>query len=59
VLGVAFGGKPSVSLASTGGALSGQALLNQAIAQEQANIANKASFLQYYPVVQAGVTYRF
>jgi hypothetical protein len=31
----------------------------QALDGEQANIANKASFLQYYPVVQAGVTYRF
>lgn len=59
VVGVAFSGKPSVSLASTGGVFTGQALLNQAIAQEQANIADKAGFLQYYPVVQAGVTYRF
>jgi hypothetical protein len=59
VLGVAFSGKPSVSLTSTGGILSGQPLLSQAIAQEQANIANKASFLQYYPVVQAGLTYKF
>lgn len=59
VLGVAFSGKPSVSLTSSGGVLTGQALLNQAILQEQQNIANKASFLQYYPVVQAGLTYRF
>lgn len=59
VLGVAFSGKPSVSLVSTGGLLTGSPLLAQALAQEQANIANKASFLQYYPVVQAGVTYRF
>ena len=59
VLGVAFSGKPSVTLTSSGGILSGQAVLQQALVQEQANIADKASFLQYYPVVQAGLTYRF
>jgi hypothetical protein len=59
VIGVAFSGKPSVTLASTGGIFSGSSILNQAIAQEQVDIANKASFLQYYPVVQAGLTYRF
>lgn len=59
VLGVAFSGKPRVALTSTSGLLTGQPLLQQAIAQEQANIANKVEFLQTYPVVQAGLTYRF
>ena len=59
VLGVSFGSKPTVSLSSSGGSFTGAAPLQQALAQEQTNIANKASFLQYYPVVQAGLTYRF
>lgn len=59
VLGVAFSGKPQVSLASSGGVFSGTSILQQALAAEQANIAGKASFLQYYPVVQAGLTYKF
>ena len=59
VIGVAFSGKPSVNLTSSNGALSGSGVLQQALESEQANIANKASFLQYYPVVQAGVTYKF
>jgi hypothetical protein len=59
LLGVAFGDKPSVSLTSSGGLLTGAALLQQALVQEQANIASKVGFLQYYPVAQAGLTYRF
>ena len=59
VLGVAFSGKPSVTLASTGGILSGSPILQSALAQEQATIASKDGLLQYYPVVQIGVNYRF
>jgi hypothetical protein len=59
LLGVAFGGKPSVSLASTGGSLSGTPALQSALAQEQANIANKGGVLQYYPVASLGLNYRF
>lgn len=59
VIGVAFSGKPSVSLSSSGGLLTGSTVLQQALASEEASIANKTSFFEYYPVVQAGVTYRF
>jgi hypothetical protein len=59
LLGVAFGGKPDVTLTSTGGVLSGTPILQVALAQEQADIANKAGVLQYYPVAQIGVNYRF
>ena len=59
VIGVAFSGKPSVSLSSSNGVLSGSGVLQQALVSEQETIANKTSFLQYYPVVQAGLSYRF
>jgi hypothetical protein len=59
VLGVAFSGKPSVTLTSTGGVLSGTPQLQSALAQEQSDIAGKAGLLQYYPVAQIGVNYRF
>ena len=59
VIGVALGGKPAVSLTSNGGTFTNTPQLQAALIQEQANIANKTSFLQYYPAVQAGVTYRF
>jgi hypothetical protein len=59
LIGVAFSGKPTVDLSSSGGQLSGSPVLQTALAQEQANIASKDQVLQYYPVVQAGLTYRF
>ena len=57
--GVAFSGSPSVSLASSGGSLSNSLTLQSSLNAEADSVRRKAGFLQYYPVVGAGATYRF
>ena len=58
VLGVAFGGSPSVALASSGGTLSSDPTFQNNLAAERAKIVHDAANFGYYPVVYLAVTYR-
>ncbi|MGD2131395.1 MAG: hypothetical protein PVI23_01295 [Maricaulaceae bacterium] len=57
--GVAVGQEPDVTLQSVGGTLTGDPTLNAELAAEAENISDDADVLRYYPVVSAGVTWRF
>ena len=59
LIGVAFSGRPTVDLSSTGGAFSNTSALLPSLDAERDRIADRASFLQYYPVAQVAVNYRF
>lgn len=58
MLGVSFSNAPSVSLVSTGGALSGNAAFQADVAAEQGKIRDDAKGFQYFPVLYVGLTYR-
>lgn len=55
--GVAFEGSPNVELTASGA--SGNQQLQNDIKAEQAKVNNKLQFLQFWPQVSIGLTYRF
>jgi hypothetical protein len=57
--GVVLSGDPKVNLQSTGGLLSGTPLVQADIQQEEAKVRSAAKYLQYYPAVSTGLTYKF
>jgi hypothetical protein len=59
IAGAMFTGTPDVNLTSTGGTQSNNPLLLQAIADEEASLQDEVDDYEVYPVVQAGVTFRF
>ncbi len=59
VAGVAFSGRPNVTLTSSGGAFSSNPLVLSAVADEQAIIAHDVRNYRYYPVATIGLAYRF
>jgi hypothetical protein len=58
ILGVAFGGSPSVSLNSSGGTLSADPTFQNNLAAERAKIEHDAENFGYYPIAYFAVTYR-
>lgn len=58
-LGVLFQDAPDIELTSTGGTLSDQPALQDAIAQEEAELEDDIDQFDVYPVVTFGVSYRF
>lgn len=59
VAGAMYTGKPDVHLTSTGGTLSNDPTFQSQVAAEQARVAHDINDFKYYPVVQAGISYRF
>ena len=59
LIGVAFSGRPAVTLNSTGGLLSDDPVFQQSLAEQQAKISNSVRNYRYYPVATLGVAYRF
>ncbi|MEO8443478.1 MAG: hypothetical protein ABI567_00545 [Gammaproteobacteria bacterium] len=57
--GVLFQGSPDVTLTSTGGTLSGQPALQDAIADEETQLRNDLDKYDLYPVASLGLSYRF
>ena len=57
-LGVKFGGSPDVSLEATGPAAA-QPTFQSELDKEAQKIEDDIDFLQYYPVISLGVSYRF
>jgi hypothetical protein len=58
-LGVLFTGSPKYTLISTGGTLSSNATFQANLAAERAKEQNSINFANVYPVVDAGVAYKF
>ncbi len=54
VAGVAFSGRPQVSLASSGGTFSDLPIVQQSVASEQAIIAHDTRNYRFYPVATSG-----
>ena len=59
VAGVAFSGRPKVTLTSSGGTFSSNPVVLSAVADEQAIIANDVRNYRFYPVATIGLAYRF
>lgn len=59
VAGVAFGQEPTVHLRSVDGTYSNDPALQAELAEEEAQIEEDLEALRYYPVLQAGLTWRF
>ena len=57
--GVAFQGAPTVTLSSSGGALSGNSALTTALNTESGQIEESIDLIKYYPIVQLGFRYGF
>ncbi|TLU87945.1 MAG: hypothetical protein FDX21_03820 [Chlorobium sp.] len=57
-LGIAFQGKPDVAMAATGSVATDPAF-QENLRQEEKNIKNEIDAFKYYPVISAGITYRF
>jgi len=57
--GIAYQGKPSVALASTGGLLSSDPTFQADLAAEAANLRNHLNIYRFYPVVQFGLSFKF
>lgn len=58
-IGFLMQGEPNVELTSRGGTLSGDAGFQAELAQEEANAENDIKGFTTYPVVAAGINYRF
>jgi hypothetical protein len=58
-LGVLFQGSPDVELTSTGGSLSGNALLQAEIDAEEADLENEIDQYEFYPVLGLGLSWTF
>lgn len=59
IAGVMFTGSPDIQLTSTGGSASSNPTFQQSLRQEEADLANDVDDFKVYPVVEAGVTFRF
>ncbi len=59
LIGVMFSGSPQVNLTASGGTLSNDAAFQNQLAIEETNLQDDVDDYEYYPVVQAGLTYRF
>lgn len=57
--GAVVSSRPEVSLRSTGGLSSATAMLQTDLMNEQAKVAAAANALRYYPVVSAGLSFKF
>lgn len=57
-LGIAFQGKPAVSMAATGPVAADPAFQKN-LHQEENDIKNEMDAFKYYPVISAGIAYRF
>mgnify|MGYP000905532437 CR=1 FL=1 len=58
-LGVLFQDSPDIELTSTGGTLSGEDALQDALAEEEAELEDEVDDYDLYPVVSLGVSWRF
>jgi hypothetical protein len=58
-LGVLFQGSPDVSLDSSGGTLSGDSNLQQALRQEENELEDDLDDYEFYPVLALGLSYTF
>ncbi len=58
-LGALFTGSPKLSLASTGGTLSGDPTFRNSLEQERKKDENSVSWAKVYPVVALGLAYKF
>ncbi|MEO7386300.1 MAG: hypothetical protein ABIX37_05130 [Gammaproteobacteria bacterium] len=58
-LGLLFQDSPDIELTSTGGTLSNEAALQDALADEEAELEDDIDQYDLYPVVSFGVSYRF
>jgi hypothetical protein len=58
-LGALFTGSPKLSLASTGGTLSGDPTFRNSLEQERKKDQNSVSWASVYPVVALGLAYKF
>lgn len=58
-IGVLMQGEPNVDLTSTGGTLSGDAAFQAELAVEEANAEDDIKEFTMYPVIAAGLNYRF
>ena len=54
-----YTGSPGVSLSTTGGTLSNDPTFKTQLANEQTNLESDVDIYKYYPVLQAGMTFRF
>ncbi|MBI1340261.1 hypothetical protein GC169_08655 [bacterium] len=59
IVGAMFTGSPSVNLTSTGGTLSNDPTLQAEIAREETRLQDEVNDYEVYPVIQAGLTFRF
>jgi hypothetical protein len=59
LLGVMQTGSPEVTLTSSGGILSNDPDFQEELANEEANLEADVEDYEYYPVIQAGVTFAF
>jgi hypothetical protein len=59
IAGAMYTGSPKVSLTATGGTLAGDPTFQQQVANERQQLQDDADNLKVYPVVQAGLTFRF
>ena len=59
IAGAMFTGSPDVELTSTGGSLSNDPNFQQQLATEEQNLEDDVDKFKVYPVVQAGLTFRF
>ena len=57
--GVAYQGKPTVALASTGGLYSNDPTFLADLAAEELRLQNHLNVYRFYPVVQFGLSYKF
>ena len=57
-LGVAFQGKPDVAMAATG-PVAAEPAFQENLRQEENDIKNELDAFKYYPVISAGIAYRF
>jgi hypothetical protein len=57
-LGIAFQGKPDVSMVANG-PVAADAAFQENLRQEENDIKNEIDVFKYYPVISAGIAYRF
>jgi hypothetical protein len=58
-LGVLFQGSPDVELTSTGGTLSGDPMLQDALDEEERDVEDDVDQYEFYPVINLGIGYTF
>ncbi|WOI52136.1 hypothetical protein [Parvularcula sp. LCG005] len=58
-LGVMFTGSPEVSMTASGGTLSNEAIVQEALADEEAELKDDIEDYDLYPVINVGVSFSF